>query len=76
MIEEFIAKYKNKLQKDFEDIKAKGKKIADKQSPSVDEMLDNSYEMGYCMGEIDMLNDLTMFLIKQTLAKSEMSQKN
>lgn len=75
-IEEFIIDYKDKVIKEFEETKAKGRNIATKKSASIDEMLDNAYEMGASIGKIDFLNDLTKFILKNNFEKMEVKRND
>lgn len=74
-IEEFIVDYRNKLVKKFEEVKTQANKITAKKSPTIEEMLNNSYKMGVVMGKIDVLNDFTNFVLKSNLEKVEVKKQ-
>lgn len=75
-IEEYIVSCRNKIMKDYEETQARAKEILNKKELCIEEKLDCTMDMGKCIGKVELLTELTRFLLRLELENMEVKRND
>lgn len=74
-IEEYLVNCRNKIMKDYKETQARAKEILNKKELCIEEKLDCTMDMGKCIGKVELLTELTRFLLRVELEKMEVKKQ-
>lgn len=75
-IEEYIVSCRNKVMKDYKETQIRAKEILNKKELCIEEKLDCTMDMGKCIGKVELLTELTRFLLRLELEKMEVKRND
>lgn len=75
-IEEYLVSCRNKVMKDYKETQIRAKEILNKKELCIEEKLDCTMDMGKCIGKVELLTELTRFLLRLELEKMEVKNND
>lgn len=75
-IEEYLVSCRNKVMKDYMETQIRAKEILNKKELCIEEKLDCTMDMGKCIGKVELLTELTRFLLRLELEKMEVKNND
>lgn len=75
-IEEYIVSCRNRIMKDYKETQIRAKEILNKKELCIEEKLNCTMDMGKCIGKVELLTELTRFLLRLELENMEVKRND